>query len=340
MTDRYLRNLLLVLCWAGPLFTACNGHRDKQQEDITAILNRPPYSVITDSLNRHVGGDRAALFFRRAELLSQNNQHELAADDYDESWKLHPDETTGLRYAATLIITGQAGKAVRILQDCRKRFPGNPAFPAKLAELFAQSNRMQDAIGIYDSMLQSDSTNFDAWYEKGLLTELQGDTATAIAALRKAYAIQPLTTYGLELAHLYAEKKDPAAIPICDAILRKDSGHDLTDPFFIKGIYFSNTAQYKKAIVQFDSCIGRDWKFPDAYLEKGIALFKQQQYHPAMESFQMTVKVSETDADGYFWIGRCYEATGSVQEAVAYYRQALALDKTFTEAADRIKRLQ
>ena len=39
-------------------------------------------------------------------------------------------------------------------------------------------------------------------------------------------------------------------------------------------------------------------------------------------------------------IGRCYEATGRNQEAVIYYRQALALDKNFTEAADGIKRLQ
>lgn len=103
------------------------------------------------------------------------------------------------------------------------------------------------------------------------------------------------------MAHLYAERGDQAALPICDDIIRKDSAHEMLDPFFIKGIYYSNTTQYKKAIVQYDSCIGRDWKFADAYLEKGIALFKQKQYQPALESFQMTIKVSETYADGYFW---------------------------------------
>jgi tetratricopeptide (TPR) repeat protein len=189
-------------------------------------------------------------------------------------------------------------------------------------------------------MLQTDSLDFEAWYEKGLLEEKNSDTADAILALRKAYAIQPLNTYGLELAHLYAETRNAAALPICDAILKKDSAHDLLDPFFIKGIYFSNTVQYKKAIIQFDSCINRDWKFTDAYLEKGIALFKQKQYQPALLSFQMTIKVSQTYADGYFWIGRCYEATGLKQEAILYYREALALDKEFTEAAEGIKRLQ
>ena len=44
--------------------------------------------------------------------------------------------------------------------------------------------------------------------------------------------------------------------------------------------------------------------------------------------------------DGYYWVGRCYEASGKKEQAILYYRQALALDKDFTEAADRIKKLR
>jgi tetratricopeptide (TPR) repeat protein len=340
MTDQSLRNFLVFLCCVIVGLTACNGSGNGKDADRAAILTRPPYSSLTDSLQKHLGADQAGLYFRRAELLSHNNQHELAASDYNRSWDLRPDEMTGTRYAATLTIIGQMGKAIRLMRECQQKFPANRDFPAKLAELYTQSNRMQDAIGVYDNILRTDTLNDEAWYEKGLLNEKNGDTPTAILALKKAYTIEPINTYGLELAHLYAESRDPASLPLCDAALRKDSAHELLDPFFIKGIYFSNTAQYKKAIVQFDSCIGRDWKFADAYLEKGIALFKQKQYQPAMQSFQMTVKVSETYADGYFWIGRCYEATGYKDQAIAYYRQALALDKDFTEAAEGIKRLE
>jgi tetratricopeptide (TPR) repeat protein len=335
-----LRNPLVWLCFLVAGMTACNGSGDGKDADRTAILTHPPYSTLTDSIQNHLGADQAGLYFKRAELLSRNNQHELAAADYGRSWELRPDEGTGARYAATLTIIGQLGKAVHLLQDCCRKFPSDKDFPAKLAELYTQSNRMQDAIGVYDNILRSDTLNDDAWYEKGLLLEKKGDTPAAILALKNAYTIEPVNTYGLELAHLYAENRNPASLPLCDAALRRDSSHDLLDPFFIKGIYFSNTEQYKKAIVQFDSCIGRDWKFADAYLEKGIALFKEKDYQPAMESFHMTVKVSETYADGYFWIGRCFEATGNKDQAIAYYRQALIYDKDFREAADRIKRLE
>ncbi len=342
--NQSLRNLVTML-WIGCMIAdiqGCNNNNpdDKKAREISAVLHRPPFGPLTDSLDQHQGTDVAGLYFRRAELLARNDLHELAADDYQKSWDLRPDELTGLRYASTLTIVGHVGKAIQLLQDCHKKFPSNSSFPEMLGELYQQSGKMKEAVGIYDNILQADSLNFEAWYEKGLLLEKNGDTAGAIQSLKKAYAITPVNTYSLELAHLYAEKKDPAALPLCDAVLRKDSTHELLDPFFIKGIYFSNTLQYKKAVIQFDSCIDRDWKFTDAYLEKGIALFKQKQYEPALESFRMTIKVSDTYPDGYFWIGRCYEATGDKTQAILYYQQALGLDKDFTEAADAIKRLQ
>ncbi|HLZ88969.1 MAG TPA: tetratricopeptide repeat protein [Puia sp.] len=331
--------LFLVVCCAGLLTMGCNGHSDKKN-DQAAVLHHMPYAPLTDSLDQAKGDEAAGLHFRRAELLAHNNLHELAADDYRRSWDLHPDEMTGFRYASTLSIIGQADRAIQVLKECTKKYPANPSFPSMLGELYQQSGKMKDALDIYDELIAKDTGNFEAWYEKGLLLEKARDTAGALLALEKAYSLQPVNTYGLELAHLYAEKRNPAALSICDGILHKDSTHELLDPLFIKGIYYSNINQYKKAIIQFDSCISRDWKFTDAYLEKGIALFEQKQYDTAMSTFLMTVRVSNTYPDGYYWVGRCYEATGHKDQAILYYRQAVALDKDFTEAADRIKKLQ
>jgi len=209
-----------------------------------------------------------------------------------------------------------------------------------LGDIYLQVGQTKQALQLYNDILHNDSTDFEAWYEKGLLQEKTQDTAGAVASLRKAYALQPVNTYALELAHMYAETRNATAIDLCDEVLRKDSTHELIDPLFIKGIYYTNIGQVKQAIVQFDSCIRRDWKFTDAYLEKGIILFHQNKYGDALEVFQMAVKVSNTYPDGYFWIGRCYEATGHKEEALLFYQRALALDKDFTEAKDRIQRLK
>jgi tetratricopeptide (TPR) repeat protein len=330
------------LLWLlGIVFTAmsCKDHADKRTDE-AAILKQVPFAPLTDSIRQAKPEEQAGLYARRAELLSRNNLHELAAEDYQKSWTLQPSEATGLRYGSTLSILGRTDEAIRLLQDCRKRFPSNSNFSNMLGDIYMQSGKIKAALDLYDTMLQADSLDFEAWYEKGLLLEKTNDTTGALIALKKAYTIQPVNTYALELAHLYAENRDSRALPLCDEVLSKDLAHELLDPLFIKGIYYSNTAQYKKAIVQFDSCIRRDWKFTDAHLEKGIAFFKLKNYEEALKTFRMSVEVSNTYPDGYFWIGRCYEVAGNKEEAIANYQRALSLDKDFSEAGQAIRRLK
>jgi tetratricopeptide (TPR) repeat protein len=328
-------NLLLGLVL---LLTACN-ERGRDGKDAESILKRPPYAALTDSIDRDAS-NKAALYFRRGDLLSRNNLHELAASDYKNAWDLHPDETTGLRYASTLSIISRPNEAIRLLEECRKKFPGNTGFSNMLGDLYIQVGDTKQALQLYDDMLHTDSANFEAWYEKGLLQEKIQDTTGALISLRKAYVLQPVNTYTLELAYIYALTRNPGAVELCNEVLKRDSMHELIDPLFIKGIYYANVGQSQQAIVQFDSCIRRDWKFTDAYREKGIVLFHQRKYPEALEVFQMTIKVSNTYADGYFWVGRCYEATGHKEEATLFYQRALALDKDFTEARERIQRLK
>ncbi len=335
-----LRRLCLIGCCAGIFFLSCKGPKEKKDNDIDSILQRPPFAALTDSIRQTAPDSAASLYLRRADLLSRNNLHEIATEDYKKAWTLRPEEETGLRYASTLSITGRTDEAIKLLQECLKKFPSNSSFPSLLGDIYVQTGRMREAQDLYDKLLAADSTNFEAWYEKSLLLEKAKDTAGAIAALKKAYALQPVNTYALELAHLYAEKGDKTALWLCDDVLSKDSTKELTDPFFIKGIYFSNTRQDAKAVVQFDSCIRRDWKFTDAYIEKGILFFHQKKYDEALNIFQMATTVSNTYPDAYYWLGRCYEATGKKEEAVIYYQQALALDKDFSEAKDRIDKLK
>src|SRR5664279_4555755 len=185
-------------------------------------------------------------------------------------------------------------------------------------------------------MIIRDSLDPETLYEKAILLEQLKDTASAISVLQRAYSIQHVDTYGLELAHLYAEQRNPKAIEICNYILKQDSAFILIDPFFIKGIYYSNMKLYPKAIAQFDSCILRDWKTTDAYLEKGRAYFHMGNFNEAIKTFNMAITVSNTDPDAYYWLGRCYEAQHKKVEAINNYRKAISLEPDFIEAKQRM----
>jgi len=316
---------------------ACKGKKDSAESIDSPVEANPAYQSLNDSL--HLFPDDATLYLRRATRLSQDNAHESAYADFQKAYSLKPLPEYALPFAANLEILGKHQERMSLLEKINQQFPGNPQVSRLLAETYASSENKAQALLIYNDILRKDSLDTDAMYEKAILLEQLKDTGQAIRTLQKAYSYQGVETYGLELAHLYAELKNPRALQICDQILRQDSARLLIDPLFIKGIYYANVRQYSKAIVQFDSCIARDWKTTDAYLEKGRAYFQLGNYPAAMQTFTMAITVTQTDPDAYYWLGRCYEAEHRNMEAVVNYRKAIALDKDFREARERMENL-
>jgi tetratricopeptide (TPR) repeat protein len=332
--EKFLKSSFVLFAAGIISGSACNMPEHDRKDD---VLKNPPYATLSDSIKQFP--DNAGLYARRAELLTQHNRHEIAYIDFKKSWELQPAEQTALEYASNLSITGKAAEEEKLLMDCMGQFPADREFKRLLSDVYVQSGRTPDALAIFDNMLKNDSADADAWYEKGRLQERTHDTIHAITSLQKAYSLEPTKTYTLELADLYAEKNNALALQLCDEVISRDSAREFTDPFFIKGIYYSNTRQYDEAVTQFDSCIGRDWKLTDAYIEKGIAFFKQKNYDDALNTFRMAASVSFNYPDAYFWIGRCYEAINKKQEAAQYYQKAILLDRDFTEAKEALKRV-
>jgi len=322
-----LLSLILILGLAN-----CN---NKGSND---VLDTPPFASLTDSIKRFPSN--VELLMRRGELLSQNNQHELAYHDYKTAWEKEKNEDIAMAYISNLYLVNKPGEAIAMLEDAVKKFPGNAEFRRRLSEAYIQSGLSKKAMEQYDDMIKNDSSNFEPWYEKGMLLAEMKDTVGATVAFERSYSLQPLTLNGVPLANLYAETKNPRALVICDQLISKDSASQSIDPFYIKGIFYSNTKQYKLAIEQFDDCIKRDWKFSDAYIEKGIVLYEMNNIDEALQTFKLASTVSPRDADTYYWQGRCYEKIGKKEDAMDNYIRAYSLDRHFTEAKEHIDNLR
>src|SRR5258708_12337421 len=130
--NQSLRALCLLLCFAGLWTTGCNNNGNKNNDQQAAALHRPPFAPLTDSLSGDKVADKAGLYFRRAELLSRNNLHELALKDYQQAWKLNPDELTGFHYPSTLSILGQTPHPPPLLHNSQQNFPSRSSFPPLL----------------------------------------------------------------------------------------------------------------------------------------------------------------------------------------------------------------
>jgi tetratricopeptide (TPR) repeat protein len=302
------------------------------------VLSSPPYAGLTDSIKKFPQNQQ--LYLERALLLSQNDRHELATPDYKKAWELKPDEHIALQYVSNLMLVNRPDEAVNLLKAGIAKWPANPDLHRRLSEIYTQMGEVKKAIDQYDEWAQQDSTNFEVWYEKGVMLAQLKDTPAAITALEHSYRIAPINYNGLALASLYAATLNPKVITLCDNLIRKDTSGIINDVLYLKGSYYSDTKQYDKAMQLFNECISRDWKFTDAYIEKGIILHDLKKYDSALKVFTMAATVSETSPDAWYWMARCYEALGKNEAALEDYERALALDKNFEEARAGIRRLK
>ncbi|MEP7257133.1 MAG: tetratricopeptide repeat protein [Flavitalea sp.] len=312
---------------------------DKRPGNESAVktLGLPLFKDLTDSLSQFP--DDVSLYVRRASLLSQHNFHEIANADYKKAWELTSDENIALEYASSLLLTNKLTEGIALLEHGLKAFPANTEFNRRLAEVYAQIGKSSKALEQYNIINQKDPTNFEAWFDKGSLLARMADTSGAIAAMEKSFSILPINYSGLALANLYITRKNPRALEICNILLAKDSGNAQTEPLYMKGVYYSELNDKAKALQQFEECILRDWKMTDAYIEKGIIFFEEKNFELALKTFKMAATVSNTNADAYYWMGRCYESTGNTGEAVVNYERAFALDRSFAEAKEALKRV-
>lgn len=208
-------------------------------------------------------------------------------------------------------------------------------------EQLVQKGAPQQALPQIEQLLQKDSSNPGLMYIKADALEKAGDTSAAISYYQQALAAAGVfDEAALRLANLYAETGNKAALPLCDQLLQQASAARLrSDILYIKGIYYSKTEQYPQAIKVYDQIIREDYSYLDAYIEKGLVYFDQQQYEKALASFRTSTTVKNSFADGYYWMARTEEKLGRAEEAIANYKRCLALDQSFTEAREALRRL-
>ncbi len=318
------------------LVSACN---DKTSSSPYAeILAQPPYASLTDSIKRDKNND--GLYFRRAVLLNSNNLPEPALADFEKAWSLKKEEPYALGIG-TLLLEKKPDSAIAFLQQALTEIPNSLLLRLNLARAYVSLDKKDDALRICDDILQHNPQQVDVLKLKADLLAKQGRSAESLQVLEAAYRITP---YDVELNYVlalkYAEGKNPRVLALCDSLIRADSLDQHAEPYYYKGIYYSNLNDFDRALVLFDAAISHDYQFLDAYIEKAAVRYNQKKYTEALNVLERVLTISPRFADAYYWTGKCQEAAGDKESARLNYLRAFSLDKEMMEAkeaADRTK---
>ncbi|TDX00786.1 tetratricopeptide repeat protein [Dinghuibacter silviterrae] len=302
-------------------------------------LQKPPYAVWTDSIRQFP--THSNYFFERGKLFSQNNDSAHAVRDLEKALSMADEADYALVLSSFWLDHGQPDSARVVLGPSLARFPYNQLLRRNLLMSFYGEGRFDEAMKINDTALRYDSASSGNWYNRAMVQDAMKDSTAALRSLETAYRLDSgNATIAYELANRYADAGNATALSLCDRIIRRESkGQPKPDPFAIKGIYYANTGHPAEAVAAFDRAIAVDYTFLDAYLEKGILLYKQHKYAEALKVFDLSTSVDNTFADGYYWTARCQQQLGQLKDARLNYERAIAFDKHFTEAREALAKL-
>lgn len=318
------------------LVSSCN---DKGTDSpFGEILIQPPYAGLTDSIKKQPGNDD--LYFRRAVLLNTNNLPEPALADFQKAWSLKKDE----KYAfglGNLLLEKKPDSAIIFLNQALAELPNSFLLPLTLARSLHAQNKTEEALNVCNNMLLKNPEWVDVLKIKADILDSKGDKTASLSTLEKAYHLTPFDVeLNYMLALRLAEMKNIRVIRLCDSLIRADSLQLHAEPYYYKGIYFSNTNDKAKAILMFDEAIKHNYNFLEGYIEKGAVLFEMKKVKEALDIFNLALNISPKFADAYYWIAKCQEAMGQKEEAKLNYERAYSLDNNLAEAkaaADKLK---
>jgi len=165
------------------------------------------------------------------------------------------------------------------------------------------------------------------------LLDKKGDSAGSVSILEKAYSLTPFDVeLNYMLALKYAESKNSKVLSLCDSLIKKDSLSIHAEPYYYKGIYYSNIHDKTKALNMFNSAIQHDYYFLDAYIEKGAILFEQKKFNEAIDVLRQLIALKPGDAVAPNNMGEAYLELNKLPEAQESFRQAIRLKPDFGKA--------
>jgi tetratricopeptide (TPR) repeat protein len=110
------------------------------------------------------------------------------------------------------------------------------------------------------------------------------------------------------------------------------------------GIAYKEMELFDYAITEFELASSSPTMQFDCYIMLGNCYMEKGDYNKSIEYYKMSSKIqgltNERLARLHFNLGLAYEANGMISEAIETFNLVLKLDHSFTEAEEKIKKLQ
>lgn len=332
------------------LFAACNnGKTDENGKDNNATGNNQDNSIDAElaALNKQIAdnpNDYSA-YLARAKYYGDAEKYNEAFTDISRAIAVDSTKADIYLYRGELFFKQEK------VQEAYESYKKCLSFDSLNVGGLLNKTGIDIVLANYDlaraqinTVLRQNEFNPKAYYLRGRMYKTMGDTTLAASSYKTAIEVDPnyYDSY-IEVGLLYAAKKnDLAKEYYTSAISIRPKS---IEAWYNKGMYMQETGfrkkeRYKEAFTCYDSILSIDPSFVAAHFNKGyIWLEYLNQYDSAAVHFTKAINLYPQYYQAYLNRGLSYESLNKKKEAEADYRQALAINPQYTEAAKALSRV-
>ncbi len=224
-----------------------------------------------------------------------------------------------------------------------QQFPDSVPLYEILIDTLANQGRYADAAHWCDSVMVREKDQAFVWQlVKGDLYRLGKLYDSAVNAYHQYLLVFPDDEQVLlNLASTLADKGDSSTLELCKRIdVMFPNAETRSGTAYIVGLYYNMKGDYGTARRWLDSAISLKYTFTEAWFERGYGLYDEKKYKDALANFKQLTQIRSSDADAWYWMGKCAEALEQKEQAIGYYARAYSLNRDITEARRAMERLK
>ncbi|MDO8549373.1 MAG: tetratricopeptide repeat protein [Ignavibacteria bacterium] len=221
------------------------------------------------------------------------------------------------------------------------------------------ANYLDGARKFYEKILETDSTNYDALTNLGVIYQQTGDEKKSLQYFEKAVKFNPRKSrayHNLGILNSIMGRLDDAIVN-----LNKAAAIDLTSPNSVRqlGIIYLQNEMFSEAIEAFQCALKRDYFNTESRLGKALAFwslkeydsvlaeinemqslglrfnrmellladvyFKKNDYEKAMKYAKLDETENSSQAEGHYLLGVLYKMTGEKDKAEFEFEEAFTI---------------
>ncbi len=200
--------------------------------------------------------------------------------------------------SVNLFYDGEYQESLRELSYLIEEFPDVSELYFWKAKNLVALNQLKEALTVYSTAIEKDSTMAKYHNNRGLVYISLGDNYKALEDFNRSYRIdssvtQTINNIGLAYSKLGEEYK---AIEFYDRVIEIDP---LDIYIFNRAVSFINLGEFFKATEDLNSVINMNPKFTRAYLNRGLVLFQINKKEEGCKDLATAIELGSEEAQEY-----------------------------------------